>query len=123
MSAGKADLLIEQGATFERKLVFKDDLGILLDLTGNVFSGQIRKKTDDPIILAQFSFVIANQITNKGEVTIKLTDAQTSAIPVSPQKFADRKIDKYTYDIERAFGLQKNRVIEGFALISPEATK
>lgn len=123
MAAAKLNILVEQGADFERKLTFRDSLNALIDLTGNTFEGQIRKKANDPIIVASFTCVVLNQVTNKGEMKISLTNVQTSAIAITVQKFAERKLEKYAYDLERNIGGIKSRILEGIAEISPEVTE
>jgi hypothetical protein len=122
--AGKLDFYIEQGATFYRKLVFKDGNQTELDLTGNQFAGKIRRTISDPNVIVEFTFSVLDQVTNPGEVEVMLTDAQTSAIPTKPQKTAERVPEKFAYDIERTLpGGRKERVLEGVAFVSPEVTK
>jgi hypothetical protein len=122
MSAGKTDLYIEQGSTFKRKLVFKDGSNVAIDLTGDVFAGQIRKSISDPTIVASFTCVLTNPTL--GEVEISLTAAETSAITLKAQSTADRQTQDFAYDIERTLVAgTKERVLEGLAKISPEVTR
>jgi hypothetical protein len=122
MAAGKLNILIEQGATFKRKLVFKDSSNVAIDLTGDSFAGQVRKSASDPTIIATFTCTITN--ASGGEVEISLTDAQTSAIPVETSSSPEREVTEYAYDIERTIsGGTKQRVLEGIASVSPEVTK
>lgn len=122
MAAGKLNILIEQGATFKRKLLFKDSLNAPIDLTGDSFAGQIRKSASDPTIISSFTCTITNAA--QGEVEILLTDAQTSAIPVKASTSPEREVTEYAYDIERTItGGTKQRVLEGVASVSPEVTK
>jgi len=122
MAAGKLNLLIEQGATFTRKLFFKDSSNAAIDLTGNAFAGQIRKSASDPTIIATFTCMITD--APAGEVEISLTDSQTSAIPVKASTSPERESTEYAYDIERTIsGGTKQRVLEGIASVSPEVTK
>ena len=126
MSAAKLEFNIEQGATFKRILVFKDSDGVLIDLTGVVLRGQIRKTATDSTIISSFTCVVdPDQITNKGQATISLTATQTSAIAVDPQKFAERKPQKYAYDLEKVESdtVTVVRVLEGIVNVSPEVTK
>lgn len=119
-----SNLLIEQGATFSRLLTIKDDLGALIDLTGYQFSGMVRKGCGDTAAVASFSFSIADQVTNKGEVTFSLTPTQTSAIPTPGNSAPNRKNSLYTFDIEMTrVDLVVIRLLQGTVEVSPEATK
>jgi len=122
MAAGKLNITIEQGATFKRKLVFKDSTNTAIDLSGNAFAGQIRKSASDPTIIATFTCTVTD--APAGEVEISLTDTQTSAIPVKASTSPEKESTEYAYDIERTLlGGDKQRVLEGIASVSPEVTK
>jgi len=117
MAAGKLNLIIEQGTTYTKTLTFKDGAGVPLDITGWTFDGQIRRTYNSSDILASFTFVILNQVTNTGEVELSLTDTETMAIP------ADYKVSNYVYDIETTVGSVVTRVVEGNVSFSAEVTK
>lgn len=124
MAAGKLNILIEQGADFKRKLIFKDSNNALIDLTGSSFTGQIRKSASDATIIATFSCTVLDQVTNTGEVLIQLSNTQTSAIPVAASKDPEKQLTEYAYDIERTLpSAEKERILEGIASVSPEVTK
>lgn len=123
MSAGNLDILIEQGASFELQMTLKDETGTPIDLTGHVFKGQVRKTYSDSTVLAEMSFVLADQGTDPGKVTASLTDTQTSALPVDAADGPDRPNFKYIYDIESGLAGKRYRWIQGAANISPEVTK
>lgn len=122
MAAAKYDFTIEQGATFTKTLTIKDSSAALVDLTGQTFRGQIRKVAGGVDLLATFTCVVSDQITNKGEVVISLTATDTSAIPITTQAKAVRKLDVYAYDVERVTGSNVDRILEGEVSISPEVT-
>jgi hypothetical protein len=121
MAAGKLDILIEQGATFKRKLIFKDSNNVAIDITGDTFAGQIRNSPSDDTIVQSFTCTVTNAVA--GEVEILLTDVQTSAIPVKASSRAERDLTNYAYDIERTTAGTKQRVLEGIAQVSPEVTR
>lgn len=123
MSAAKFDLALEQGATFSRDVIYKDSDGEPVDLTGSTLRGQIRKKTSDESPLASFSFVIADQETNKGQFNVSLTRTQTSGLPAATQEGPRRRLAEYTYDIEREVGSNTYRILEGLVFVSPEVTR
>lgn len=124
MAAARLDIIIEQGATFRRILKFKDNNGNLQDMTGYVFNGQVRKTAGDPNLLASFTCTVLNQISNLGEVEIKLTATNSSAIPVPKSKTAEKTSIDYCYDIERLApnAIDKVRIIEGTATVTPEVS-
>ena len=124
MAAAKLDFYLEQGTDFLRKLIFQDSTPALEDLTGQTFRGQIRKSISDSTIVVAFTFTILNQLTNKGEVTFSLTNAQTSSIVLKPQNVVTREAQEFAYDIEREFTDGRvERVIEGVIKVSPEVTR
>jgi len=124
MSAGNSDLYVEQGATFQRTLTFKDPSNALVDITGWVFTGQIRKRYDSPDVIASFTFAIQDQTTAKGQVLMTMSPADTLAIPVDKSSGVTKRITKYAYDVQVLIpGGEVDRVIEGIANVSPEVTR
>lgn len=122
--AGKYDMSISQGADFTLRMTLKDSTGTPIDVTDHTFRGQIRKTASDAVIQASFDFTILDQITNTGEVDVKLPSSESSAIILDKSKNANRSITTMTYDIESE-DLSGNvvRWLEGLAKISPEVTK
>lgn len=113
--SNKLNLELKQGEDFIRLLTFKDENGALIDLTGFIFSGQIRPASNAPLF-ASFSFDVKDQVTNKGEVEVSLAASITSA------KTIGSKLN-YVYDIEMNTGSVIERVMQGSILIDPEVTK
>jgi len=123
MSAATLDILIEEGASFSRTLIFKDANAALVDLTGQTFTGKIKKNVTDTDAVATFTCTVLNQVTNKGEVTIELTAAQTAAIDVQPQTVQARTIEKFCYDLQRTLVSGAiERVLQGVVNVSPSVT-
>jgi hypothetical protein len=118
------DIDVKQGSTYELLITIKDPNDTEIDLTGHTFRGQIRTSTSDSTIQAAFSFVLADQVTNTGEVTATLSASATAAISLPENDKPTRKITKMIYDIESedAGGIV-TRWLEGDANISPEVTK
>jgi len=127
MAAGKLDIYIEQGANFYRKLKFTDNASPTpnpIDLTGYVYTGKLRKTIDAATSIVDFTCTVLNQGTNPGEMTIQLTNVQTSAIPMKAQKVQQRVTEPFAYDIEVQYpSTYKERVLEGVANVSPEVTR
>ena len=126
MSAGKLDIYIEQGANFYRKLKFTDNqlVPVPIDLTGFIYTGKLRKTIDAAASILDFTCTVLNQGTNPGEMTIELTNAQTSSIAMKAQKVQSRITEPFAYDIEVQYPSgYKERVLEGVANVSPEVTR
>ena len=115
MSAGKHNLLVEQGATFSESVVYKTDSGDAVDLTG--FTARLMLRTSYSAAEASLSLTSENgglTITpESGQIDILITDAQTSSLASGV----------YVYDLEIDNGTIVRRLIEGRATVTPEATK
>lgn len=124
MAAATLNLTLEQGTTFTRQLTFKDALDAPVNLTGQTFRGSIRRVATDAKVIAQFTFVLANQGTSPGVVTMSLPAATSSGIKLTAQTTAARTLEVFAYDVERVFGDGSvERVLQGTISISPEVTK
>lgn len=123
MAAGKYTMNIEQGADYKIKLTIKDSAGALVDLTGHVFRGQIRKNVSDATVQASFTFNILNQVTNKGQVEVLLSNTSSSAIVIDAQAKVNRELVSMPYDIESSNGAEDVRWLEGIVKMSPEVTR
>ena len=124
MSAGTANLTAEQGATFYQKLIIRDAEDALIDLTDDTFRGKVKKNVTDETAVATFAFNILDQVTNKGEVEMTLTAAQTAAITLRKQQVQERTTEDFCYDVERelADGTVQ-RIMQGKFSVSPEVTR
>ena len=122
--AGTLNLSIDQGSTFSRTLTITDAGGAPVDLTGQTFTGQIRKTATDATIVATFTCTLLNQITDPGKLTVVLPAAASSAIALRAQKLASRVAQDFAYDIERTFPSGTvERLLDGVVSISPEVTR
>ena len=113
MAAANYDLYIEQGATFTLQLVWKDDEGTPIDITGYSARMQIRRNYgSEPVIsLADGEGLVLGNTAGTIEITI--TDEQTEAITITSGR----------YDLELEFGGVVTRLIEGLVDISRGVTK
>ena len=104
-----ANLYIDQGTDYTITVDVTDSAGDILDLTDYTATAQIRKTYTSSSLSATFTTSIT---AAAGQVTISLTDTQTSALEAG----------RYVYDlnIESAGGV-KTRVIEGQA-VTPGVT-
>jgi hypothetical protein len=117
MSAGRYNIEIEQGATFQRSMTLDEynaDTSQMedLDLTGYTFAGKIRDEKEDTSAMISFTIVITNALT--GAIQVSLTAAQTSTLTAGTAY----------YDIEmtRDSG-EIIRLLEGVVNISREITR
>lgn len=113
----RQNLTIYQGSDFRRALEFRDELGVLMDLTGYEFRSQARLKYESANPSFAFQFTIRDQVANPGLVDMVLVAADTSALSIS-------KETKYIYDLEMVtFSGDTKRVLEGEIRLMPEVTR
>lgn len=106
-----ANLYIDQGTDFSITVDVTDSAGEVLELDGYTAAAQIRKTYSSSSVSATFSTSIAELA---GQVTISLTDTQTSAIEAG----------RYVYDLNITSGAGVvTRVIEGQAIVTPGVTR
>ena len=108
-----SNIFIDQGTTFTTTISVADSNGAALDITGYTGIAQLRK-TYESITSVPFNVVFETPTTN-GQVTISLTDAQTSAL----------ESGKYVYDVNLTLpgGATKTRVVEGIATVNPSVSR
>lgn len=113
MAAANYDLYIEQGATFTLSLIWKDDEGTPIDITGYVARMQIRQNYDtEPVIsLTDGDGIVLGGVA--GTIDITITDEQTTDIEIIRGK----------YDLELELAGVVTRLIQGQVEISREVTK
>lgn len=106
----KANLLIDQGATYATKLNITDTNGSAVDLTGYTAAAQIRKHYTSS---NSVSFNTSIQ-TGTGAVILQLSANATANIAAG----------RYVYDVELTDSSGKiSRIVEGIVTISPNVTR
>ena len=106
-----ANIFIDQGTDFSITVDVTDSAGDVLDMTNYTSAGQIRKTYTSSTVSATFTTSIN---AAAGQVTISLTDTQTSALQAG----------RYVYDLNiESGGGVKTRVIEGQAVVTPGVTR
>jgi hypothetical protein len=108
--ASKANLVIDQGATFSTDLTLKDQYGNMLELAGYTANSQIRKWYTSSAVSATFSTAIN---TISAVVTLSLTSDQTSSLVAG----------RYVYDVEIKDSITTSRIIEGIVTVTPQVTR
>lgn len=108
--ATKANLFIDQGATYETVLTLTDEDGNILDLTDSTAASQIRKSYSSSLT-AEFDTSIN---VSAGEITLSLTANQTGNIVAG----------RYVYDVELADASNNiTRIVEGIVTVNPQVTR
>lgn len=112
MSAGKFNMVVEQGSTFRKQLQVKGSDGTPVNLTGYQVRGQIRIAFEDVNPTASFTCTITDAVN--GIVEIVLTATLTE----------DLSFTKGVYDIELvAPGGAVTRLLQGNVILSKEVTR
>lgn len=104
---------IGQGETFKILATLENaDSGSYLDITDYTFSGQVRENYSTDEIAAT---IAVNKIVPyvSGGITIELTPSQTSELTQR----------KYVYDIKMTSGSITRRILEGYFVVRPAATR
>jgi hypothetical protein len=107
-----SNLFIDQGTTYTVTVSVTDDTGTARNLTGYTARSQLRKSY---YTNSNTAFTVSILNPSEGEITLSLTNTQTSAL----------KQGRYVYDlelVETATG-KVERIVEGIVTIYPEATR
>jgi hypothetical protein len=111
MSA-KYDLVLYQGATFNRTLEVKDNNSAAVDITNYTFAGQIRTSALSGTVAGTFTITITSAAN--GRVTWTMSATNTALLPAQ----------QCVYDLEMT---QANgdvvRLLEGYVDIKPNVTR
>lgn len=107
--ATKANLVIDQGATFSADLDITDENGDIINLTGYTASSQIRKwYTSSKFV--EFATAVNTDI---GVITLSLTANQTASMTAG----------RYVYDVEITDNITISRIVEGIITVNPNVTR
>ena len=109
--ASISNIFIDQGAPFTTTVTVTDSNGDAVNLSGYSVAAQIRKTFLSSSATA-FTASISN--ASSGEITISLTDTQTTALEAG----------RFVYDVLiTASGGTKTRVVEGQVTVNPSVTR
>lgn len=104
---------IGQGETFKILMtVINDETGVPLDITSQSFSGQIRENYSTDTLAGTFNFQKVEPYSS-GSIFVSLTPTQTEELNQR----------KYVYDILMTSGSVTRRILEGYMVIRPAATR
>lgn len=106
----KANLFVDQGATYATKLVVADPNGTPVDLTGYTAAAQIRKH-----------YTSSNAVS----FSVSITPSTGSVVlNLSANSTANLVAGRYVYDVELTDGSGRiSRIIEGIVTVSPNVTR
>ena len=113
MAAGRYNIVIQQGSTFERTITIKQQsTGLPVDLTGATFRGQVREYVEDTVPLA--SFLCTDVDLVNGKFKIALTATTTTSL----------NFDTGVYDVEIQYAdTSVDRILQGTVTLSKEVTR
>lgn len=125
MSAGKYNLYIEQGTTFNLEVQYKDSEGNPVDLTGYGACMQIRPSAGSPTIYLDLSSSLNPDGTGlnfSGSSNNKPPTSGSIAIYISAATSSMLTFGQAVYDLEVFSGSYTTRLIEGGVRLSKEVT-
>ena len=125
MPAGKYNLLIEQGATFELELQYKDSNGVVVDLTGYSGRLQIRPSIGSPTAYLCLSSTLNADGTGLNFSGSNGTTPPTSGsigVYISATTSSMLTFNTGVYDLEIASGSFVTRLLQGNVQLSKEVT-
>lgn len=126
MSAGRYDITLEQGATFDIPLRYKTPGGVAVDLTGYSARMQVREAPASPVLVEFNSTLTANGFIlmsgasedredgANGNLRLFMTAANTAALA----RFRGR----YDLELHDSTGYV-TRLLEGQFAVEPEITR
>ncbi len=79
------------GDTFDPTVVWRDDVGLAVDLTGASVSSQVRAEDDS--LVASLECTVLDQVTSRGHVRLRATAAETAIWPTDVTLRASVRVD------------------------------
>lgn len=117
MAAAQADLVIEQGATFNQSFQWTDSSGAAINLTGYTGRMQIRPSVTSSTTIADLTTANGGIVITgaTGTVTAKIAATSTAAMTFTTA----------VYDLEliAADGVTVTRLVQGNVTLSKEVTR
>ena len=115
MSAGKLNITIEQGATFNRDFTYTDQYGTAIDITGAIVRMKIKENFEDS------NAILSATTGDDGRVTLTNASKGKFNLNISASDTANLNFDNAYYQIEIEYtDGQVDRILEGRARLSKE---
>lgn len=111
MAAGTYNFILEQGATFSRRLTVQEN-NSALDLTGYTGRAQMRSTHDSDSIALSFTVAISDATNG----ILSMSASATSTASLTPGQYV------YDVEIESSAG-SVTRLLQGTVTVNPEVTK
>jgi hypothetical protein len=121
MAAGKYSMLIEQGATLNLSLTYKDATGSLIDLTD--YSGKMQIKNTYADSATTTYLTLSSSLQDDGTGIIFGGVSGTIGIYISAISSSELRFDSASYDLEITSGSIVTRLLQGPVFVSKEVTR
>jgi hypothetical protein len=115
MAAGLYDITIEQGATFQMSLTWKDSTGAAVNITGYTARMQVRENYESDSTLVS--------LTSSGGDIVLGGALGTIAVTIAASVTQLLQLDEAVYDLELVNGATVTRLLQGKATVSREVTR
>ena len=118
MSAGRSNILIEKGTTFQKTYYYKTGKlasSPAVDLTGYTARAQIRESIDSKTVVAEMT-------TENGGITITGSEGKIELL-ISATETADISIEAGVWDLELIDGAIVKRLVYGSVAVSEGVTR
>jgi len=129
MSAGKYNFIIEQGATLDFEVAYKDSASVAIDLSGYQARMQIRPNLGSDTVYLTLSSSLnpcGSGLNMSGSAGINPPTSGTIGIYISAISSSQLDFNKAVYDLEISSGSGNcafvSRILEGGVQLSKNAT-
>lgn len=121
MPAGKYSLLIEQGATLNLSLAYKDSTNTAIDLTN--YSGKMQIKSDYADNNPTTYLTLSSSLQADGTGIVMGGVSGTIGIYISSASSSALSFNSASYDLEITSGSVVTRLLQGPVFVSKEVTR
>jgi hypothetical protein len=120
MAAGKYNIVIEQGATYDITIAYKDSNNDPIDLTG--FGGRMQIRPSIGSTTTYLCLSSSLQPDGTGLEFLSPTTSGSIKVYISAASSSMLTFDQAVYDLEIASGSYVNRILQGGVKLSKEVT-
>jgi hypothetical protein len=120
MAAGKYNIVIEQGATYDITIAYKDSNNDPIDLTG--FGGRMQIRPSIGSTTTYLCLSSSLQPDGTGLEFLSPTTSGSIKVYISAASSSLLTFDQAVYDLEIASGSYVNRILQGGVKLSKEVT-